>query len=296
MDFKEDWKQYINEVDSALAVYLNEPSIPVKLSEAMRYSVFAGGKRLRPVLLLSSCALFGGDADMAMPLACAMEMIHTYSLIHDDLPAMDNDDYRRGRLTNHKVFGEAMAVLAGDGLLSYAFEVMLAGGFRPSVDKESYFLAVKCIADAAGARGMVAGQVADLESEGKNNADAQELEYIHRHKTGEMITAAVLAGALVNKASKEQQAAVAAFGNNLGIAFQIKDDILDVTGSVAKLGKTPGKDEESGKLTYIKLYGLYASKEKLSYFTNEAINALNIFGSRAAFLSELALTMLHRDH
>ena len=233
-----------------------EGGIYPALRRAMRYSLEAGGKRLRPVLLLAVCELLGGDTDKAMPIACGLEMIHTYSLIHDDLPCMDDDDMRRGRPSNHIVFGEAMAVLAGDGLLSFAFETMLNGCMRIKGDNTGYLKAVNEVAYRAGARGMVTGQAADIEFEGSAEQTEEMLHYIHTHKTADMLCAAVLAGAYVAEADGETVEMLAEYAEKLGLLFQITDDILDLRGDPAVVGKTLGKDAEAHKLTYATLYGL----------------------------------------
>jgi len=228
-----------------------------KLNEAMFYSVKAGGKRLRPCLTLAVCDMFGGDMDTALPIACALEMIHTYSLIHDDLPCMDDDDMRRGRPSNHKVFGEAMAVLAGDGLLSLAHETMINGLLRlPDNNRLGYIKAMHTVAELSGAAGMVSGQAADIEAEGKTDISPELLSYIHLHKTADMLKAAVLSGAQAAGAGENECALIEEYGANLGLLFQITDDILDVKGDSAVVGKTLGKDSEEGKLTYVSMYGL----------------------------------------
>ncbi len=246
------------------------------LRKAMFYSLEAGGKRLRPCLLLAVCELLGGDTDMALPIACGLEMIHTYSLIHDDLPCMDDDDFRRGKPSNHKVFGEAMAVLAGDGLLSLAFETMLKGA--EGLDGEAlknYLKAVNEVASRAGSGGMVSGQAADIVYEGEHNQTEEMLAYIHTHKTADMLCAAVLAGAYAAGAGDEMTAMLKIYAQKLGLLFQITDDVLDFQGEAAALGKTPGKDEASGKLTYATLYGVEGAKQKARITADEAKAAVS---------------------
>src|SRR5512136_877011 len=227
MDLKKYLKERCTLVDEALGRYLpSEDDLPRSLHKSMRYSVFAGGKRVRPILLLAACEAAGGDIGMAMPAACAMEMIHTYSLIHDDLPAMDDDDFRRGNPTNHKVFGEAIAILAGDALLTEAFVLMSNPEYARSGDAERVLPVIREIAHCAGSHGMVGGQVVDMESEGKNDIDLATVLYIHTHKTGALIKAAVKAGALLGGADEAGLNAMTKYGEAIGLAFQIADDIL----------------------------------------------------------------------
>ena len=233
--------------------------IEPKLHEAMFYSLEAGGKRLRPVLMLAACEMLGGDTERALPFACALEMIHTYSLIHDDLPCMDDDDMRRGRPSNHKVFGEAMAVLAGDGLLSLAFE-LITEAVRVSPDAGCLGAACE-IAKRAGAGGMVTGQAADLENEKAAEKTEEALLFIHEHKTADMLAAAVMAGAYIAEASDETLDRLRSYSEDMGLLFQITDDILDLLGDEELVGKTLGKDEAAGKLTFPALYGLDGAKK-----------------------------------
>ena len=235
------------------------PERPESLREAMRYSLLAGGKRLRPILCLAACELAGGDAAQAMPTAVALEMIHTMSLIHDDLPAMDDDDLRRGRPTNHKVYGEAVAILAGDALLTRAFEMVALRS--PGVPPERLLKVVGELSLVAGAPGLVGGQVVDLESEGKE-VDLETLEYIHLHKTGALLSACVITGAMIGGADDELIAALRVYARGIGLAFQIIDDILDITASSEVLGKTAGKDLIADKTTYPKLLGLEESRKR----------------------------------
>jgi geranylgeranyl diphosphate synthase type II len=255
---------------------------PPSIHQAMRYSVFAGGKRVRPILCLEAARIFSPDISPALPVACAFEFIHTYSLIHDDLPALDNDDLRRGKPTCHKQFTEALAILAGDALLTLAFEVLagapIEAGRRAAVMAE--------VARAAGTRGMVGGQVADIEAEGKR-VTPEQLEYIHRSKTAALIRAAVVAGALCGGASEADVERLGRFGENIGWAFQVVDDILDVEETSAALGKTAGKDQAQNKATYPALFGLERSHEFADKLASAALEALNPYGERAANLRAL---------
>jgi geranylgeranyl diphosphate synthase type II len=255
---------------------------PPSIHQAMRYSVFAGGKRVRPVLCLEAARIFTADVTPALPVACAFEFIHTYSLIHDDLPALDNDDLRRGKPTCHKQFTEALAILAGDALLTLAFEVLATAPL--DADRRAAVLAE--VARAAGTRGMVGGQVADIEAEGKRVAPEQ-LEYIHRAKTAALIRAAVVAGALCGGAGEADVERLRKFGENIGWAFQVVDDILDVEETSAALGKTAGKDQAQNKATYPAVYGLARSHEFAATLAGNAMAALDAYGARAANLRAL---------
>ncbi|MFA6823967.1 MAG: polyprenyl synthetase family protein, partial [Geobacter sp.] len=280
MDLKAYLKEKIALVDAALDQYLpTEEERPQSLHKAMRYSIFAGGKRVRPVLLLAACEAVGGAIARAMPAACAMEMIHTYSLIHDDLPAMDDDDFRRGRPTNHKVFGEAIAILAGDGLLTEAFKLMANPAFSAGVDAGARMAVISEIATCAGSYGMVGGQVVDMESEGQPEMDLPTVQYIHTHKTGALIKASVVAGALLGGADEKQLAAIRRYGEAAGLAFQIADDILDIEGTTEEIGKDAGSDEARGKATYPAVMGLAAAKQEAKEMMDEALNALSRFGA-----------------
>jgi geranylgeranyl diphosphate synthase type II len=274
-------------LDAALA-----PERPEALREAMRYSLLAGGKRLRPILCLAACELAGGDSERALPTAVALEMIHTMSLIHDDLPAMDNDDLRRGRPTSHKVYGEANAILAGDALLTRAFEMVALRS--PGVPADRLLAVVGELALAAGAPGLVGGQVVDLECEGKA-VDLDTLEYIHLHKTGALLRACVLSGALIAGASEQLLAALRVYARGIGLAFQIIDDILDVTASSEVLGKTAGKDLTADKTTYPKLLGLEESRRRAEALVAEARDALAPWRESAAPLLALADYVARRD-
>ena len=263
-----------------------ETAAPPTLHRAMGYSVRAGGKRLRPILVIAGAEAVGGTAEQVMETACALELIHTYSLIHDDLPAMDNDDYRRGMLTNHKVFGEAIAILAGDALLTLAFKLIALNGARTG-DARVIATLVTDIADAAGTDGMVGGQVVDIESEGKA-VSAETVDYIHTRKTAALIRASLCAGALIARGNAEQLAAIKSCGETLGLAFQIVDDILDVVGSSEELGKTAGKDAQQQKATYPAYHGLEASRAKARVLIDEAKRALVPLGARAEPIRALA--------
>lgn len=260
------------------------------LADAMRYSLEVGGKRLRPVLLLAACDLAGGSVEEALPYALSIEYIHTYSLIHDDLPAMDNDDMRRGKPTNHKVFGEAIAILAGDGLLSTAAETLTGEPLKHADDPakmKDHILAAHEIMSRAGACGMIAGQTADILGE-KLDPTAGYIKYIELHKTADLITAPVRAGLMIAGADEEMLDDLTVYARDLGIAFQILDDILDIEGDQALLGKTLGKDAEQGKCNYAYVHGLDAAKEELHRLTAEAKEALAAYGESASFFTELA--------
>jgi len=274
-------------VDAALdRVLPSEEIVPVNLHRAMRYSVLAPGKRLRPTLVLAGAEAVGGAAETVLATACALELIHAYSLIHDDLPAMDDDDYRRGRLTNHKVFGEAMAILAGDALLTLAFRLVADNAARLA-DPRTVARVVADVADAAGTDGMVGGQVIDIESEGKD-VGPDTLEYIHRHKTAALIRVSLTAGATLAGGAPAQIDAVRRAGESLGLAFQIVDDILDVEGSLAELGKTAGSDVRKQKATYPALHGLEASKRKARGLIDETKRWLEPLGPAAEPIRGLA--------
>ena len=286
-------KERARAVDEALERALPPESAPPEtIHRAMRYSVFAGGKRLRPVLVIAGAEAVGGGMDDVMPTACAMELIHTYSLVHDDLPAMDDDDFRRGRPTSHKVFGEAMAILAGDALLTRAFR-LLAENFRPGMDGRVLRDVLVEIADAAGTDGMVGGQVAVLEAEGRE-VTPEALDGIHLHKTAALIRASIRAGAALCGATAAQLQVLGVAGTSLGLAFQIVDDLLDVTGTTAELGKTAGKDQAQRKATYPALHGLEASRARAEALMAEARGALRPFGPAAEALQALGQFVLDR--
>ncbi len=282
-------------IDEALDKYLPGPEeTPAVVHQAMRYSVFAGGKRIRPVLFLASAEAVGGDSLKLLPAACALEMIHTYSLIHDDLPAMDNDDYRRGKPTNHKIYGEAMAVLAGDALLTLAFgqiaETWTEGNLSPKVVVE----VIRELSFASGSQGMIGGQVVDIQSENKT-VDKDILTYIHSHKTGALFRASVRTGALMGGCSRRQLERLTDYAENLGLAFQITDDILDIEGDSEKMGNTAGSDLRKKKCTYPALYGMDEAKRLAAVSVGKAVTALDNFGSKADVLRYIACYLLERD-
>ncbi len=280
-------------IDRALERYLpKEKTRPPTIHKAMRYSLFAGGKRLRPILCLAAAETCGGKIDNALPLACALECIHTYSLVHDDLPSMDNDDFRRGRPTCHKVFGDGIAVLAGDALLTIAFEIVSRVKFSP---RYNLSILLREIAVAAGSRKLIAGQVADLEAEGRN-IDMMGLRYIHENKTAAILTTSARLGAMSAGANPKDLDAITKFGRALGLAFQIIDDILDVTQTSEKLGKSAGKDAAAKKATYPAVIGLKKSRLEAKRLTRRAHNALSIFDGKAEALHALANYLLEREY
>lgn len=294
MGFDQEQAAYILMIEQALRDALIEPEqdwprdgIPRNLNTAMRYSLLAGGKRLRPTLLLAACHLLLDDVSAALPFAAAVEMIHTYSLIHDDLPAMDNDDLRRGKPSNHKAFGEATAILAGDALLNLAYELM-GRSAHPRALK-----ALSAIASAAGSSGMIAGQAADMWMEGRE-ADQDMLRYIHSHKTADLITAPVVAGLILAGADDRQLEQGRMYGCHLGLAFQIVDDLLDELGDETKMGKRLGKDHAVGKLTWPGLYGIEQARDEAARQIDMAVKAADFFGARGEFLIALAQNSLKR--
>jgi len=297
MDLKTYLKERIALVDQALEQYLpHEDKRPQSIHKAMRYSIFAGGKRVRPILMLAACETVGGQVTQALPAACAMEMIHTYSLIHDDLPAMDDDDFRRGRPTSHKVFGEAIAILAGDGLLTEAFKLMSDPRFFAGVSPAAHLAVIHEIAACAGTFGMVGGQVVDMESEGRADIDLPTVQYIHTHKTGALIKASVVAGALLGGADDAQLAAIRRYGEAAGLAFQIADDILDIEGTTEEIGKDAGSDEARGKATYPAVMGLAAAKQEAHAMMDAAFSALEPFGKTAEPLRAIARYIVERKN
>ena len=282
-------KDYLSEkrelIDLYLKTYFTASSSPSVLHEAMKYSLFAGGKRIRPILALASYEACGGDAKKIIPQAAALELIHTYSLIHDDLPAMDNDDLRRGKPTSHKMFGEAMAILAGDALLTEAFSMMTQTdmGIKPY----SLLKVVREVALAAGHIGMVGGQAQDIISEDAE-PDSETLEFIHLHKTAALIKSSVRIGTILAGSRKIQLQALTRYGENTGLAFQIIDDVLDVEGSAEELGKSVGSDSRKKKMTYPSLYGIEGARKKANELISIAIDAIGIFSSEADPLREIA--------
>ncbi|MDY0270334.1 polyprenyl synthetase family protein [Trichloromonas sp.] len=293
-----DLNRYIDErvtlVEEALDRYLPDAAtLPGRLHEAMRYSIFAGGKRIRPILVLAACEAVGGETARALPVACALEMIHTYSLIHDDLPAMDDDDLRRGRPTNHKVFGEATAILAGDALLTQAFVLLSDPESCPELPPATLARIIHIIARCSGSMGMVGGQVVDMESEGRE-VDFPVLEYIHTHKTGALILASVQCGGLAGNADEKTMQALSGYAGAAGLAFQIADDILDVVGEAAALGKGVGGDQARGKITYPALLGLNEARERARELKERAIDFLAPLGPLAEPLREIARYIVDR--
>jgi geranylgeranyl diphosphate synthase type II len=278
--------------DTLKRLLVREDEYPQSLHKAIHYSLFAGGKRIRPVLTLASAQAVGGSADDALPAACAIECIHTYSLIHDDLPAIDNDELRRGRATCHKVFGEAMAILAGDALLTVAFELM-SEGLKTVPDPA--LRAIYELSRAAGSTGMIGGQVVDIESEGKEISFPM-LEYIHTHKTGKLMLASVRCGAILGGASVKELESLTDYGRSIGLAFQIADDILDVEGDSAELGKSTGTDALLGKATYPSLLGLDESRTRAGELVERAVDALSDFTEAADPLREIARLIVTRKN
>ena len=290
--FKKLWRQRVELVEADLLRELHRTkSLDEKLLQAMEYSLMAGGKRLRPILLMAAADAVNGSGEKFSTVADALEMIHTYSLIHDDLPAMDDDDYRRGKLTNHKVFGEAMAILAGDALLTLAFEVVLR---QRDVAPKILLTVLREIGTAAGMSGMVGGQVIDLRSEGVQ-IDLTTLKRMHMGKTGALFKAAIRSGAILAGASEKNLDALTRYAENFGLAFQITDDILDVTGDAAILGKSIGSDAKNFKSTYVTLTSLDEAKSYAQTAVDEALNALKNFGAEADFLRELVQYLITRE-
>jgi geranylgeranyl diphosphate synthase type II len=294
MDIKSYLARKKDILDKALdKIVPSAKTFPPSVNEAMRYSLFAGGKRVRPILSIAAAESLGAKTAGLLPLAGALELIHTYSLIHDDLPAMDNDDFRRGRPTCHKAYGEAIAILAGDGLLNMAFEVLSDPRRTKSVPASRVLAIIREIATASGVFGMVGGQVVDMNSEGKD-VDFPTLEYIHTHKTGALIRASVRVGALYARAGKRQFTALTHYGEMVGLAFQIADDILDIIGKQEEIGKDVGSDLKKGKKTYPSFYGIDESKRRAVEVVDKAIHALKDFDRKADPLRELARYIINR--
>lgn len=285
-------KQYIVQIEKELSKYIAVLNAPSIIKEAMDYSLQAGGKRIRPILLLSTLHALKQDINKGLACACAVEMIHTYSLIHDDLPAMDNDDLRRGKPTNHKVYGEAIAILAGDGLLTYSFQLIAEDQqLTPTAKLEL----MKLLSIAAGAEGMVGGQVADMQGE-NTTLSIDQLEYIHANKTGKLISFSVMAGALIGGATQKQQELFEKYANHIGIAFQIRDDVLDIEGNQDVVGKTIGSDVTNHKSTYPSLLSLEGAKERLQYHIEQAKGILRQTGLQTDLLSQMTDLIAVRDH
>ncbi len=296
MEYELELKERAQQINNLLEKFAPTGDVPPLLKEAMEYSLKAGGKRIRPVLLLETVKICNGPLHLAYPLAAAIEMIHTYSLIHDDLPAMDNDTLRRGRPTNHVVFGEAMAILAGDGLLNCAFQTMTENiPYDDDKYLKAYLKAMNEITCAAGHNGMIAGQVMDMLSEGKL-PDKDVLTYIHNHKTGALLCAPVKAGAMLSLCDENTYNSLAAYAKALGLAFQLADDILDIKGDKRKLGKSIGKDEQSGKLTYPLVYGMDKTCEKIGQLYKEAISSIKNLNIDKEFLINTADFICNRDY
>lgn len=286
------YAEYQRMVEDTLTAQLQSLGvIPEKLLASMTYSLAAGGKRLRPVLLLAACDMAGGDVQAALPFACALEMIHTYSLIHDDLPAMDNDDLRRGKPTNHKVYGEDVAILAGDGLLSAAMELMLRAACGMQDLRGAR--AAEAIARRAGVTGMVAGQTVDVTEEG-SEPTVERVSYIHAHKTADLLTAPMEAGLILAGADEEHIQAGVRYGYHLGMAFQMVDDLLDVEGDAALMGKNTGMDAALGKLTWVAAVGVHQTRQDAAEHIRQAMEALGIFGETVNFFKDLAQSTLVR--
>ncbi len=296
LNLKEYLERRKRSVDTALMRWVpGEDEFPLQVHRAMRYSLFAGGKRLRPILALAAAEAVGGRALDVLPLACALELIHTYSLIHDDLPAMDNDDLRRGKPTSHKVFGEALAILAGDGLLTEAFHLLTRADLMKNISHRRRMQAICRIARAAGSLGMIGGQAMDIATQGQK-IEPHLLEYIHTHKTGALIAASVGAGAIAGGASLRQWKALEGYGGKLGWSFQIIDDLLDERGKMKQLGKAVRKDQTKGKATYPGIFGIVESQRQAEELVKEALSFLQSFNGRANPLRAIAHFILQRTN
>lgn len=299
MDFNTELQTRVSDVEETIKKYLpKEEGIQKSLLEAMNYSFLAGGKRLRPLLMLECYRMFGGSGEVIEPFMAAQEMIHTYSLVHDDLPAMDNDLYRRGKKTTHAVYGEAMAILAGDGLLNFAFETACKAFLIENLSvKEAERIggALAILAKKAGIYGMIGGQAVDVEAEKKNlRLDGEKLLFIHEHKTAALIQSAMMIGAYLAGADEKSVAEMEKAGYAIGVAFQIQDDILDVTGTLEELGKPIGSDEKNDKLTYVSVYGLEKAKQDVEKLSKEALDILKGRPERNEFLEELVISLITR--
>lgn len=298
MNFEEELSKKTARMEKILNAFLPaEEGLQKTVIEAMNYSVMAGGKRLRPMFMEETYRMFGGSGELIEPFMAAIEMIHNYSLVHDDLPAMDNDEYRRGRKTTHVVYGEGMAVLAGDALLNYAFETACLAFEKANTYEESKRAAsaLAILGKKAGIYGMIGGQCADIESENKQGDITEELIlFIHEHKTAALMQAAMMIGAVLAGADREQIAAIEKCAYNIGVAFQIQDDILDITGSTEVLGKPVGSDEKNNKITYVTIHGLEQSKKKTAELSDEAIRILSSFPTRNEFLEKLTEELIYR--
>lgn len=296
MDMPKELSDRIAEIEDMIKEYLPvEKGYQKTILEAMNYSILAGGKRLRPMLMLETYRLFGGTSEIIKPFAVAMEMIHTYSLVHDDLPAMDNDEFRRGKKTTHAVYGEAMGILAGDALLNYAYETA-AEAFSMEPMNPNVGLAFQTLARKAGIHGMVGGQTVDVESEGSKKISKDKLDFIYRLKTGALIEASMLIGAILAGASKEEQKLIASVAEKVGLAFQIQDDILDVTSTLEVLGKPIGSDAKNDKITYVTFVGIEQAAKEVKRLSNEAAESLKSLSVKNPFLSELLQYLIHRKN
>ena len=293
MNFKEELKRRTEEAEHVIREYLPEESGFAKtMAEAMNYSMTAGGKRLRPILIRETYELFGGKDKLCEPFMAAMEMIHTHSLIHDDLPALDNDDYRRGRLTTHKVYGEAMGVLSGVALLNRAYEVMLSA-FDLTEDKDRVIAAMRIIADKTGINGMLGGQSVDVENDGKP-LEHKMLDYIYKHKTSALLEASMMAGAVLGGADEQELALVESAASDIAQAFQIRDDILDVTSTSEELGKPVHSDEKNNKITYVTLFGTEEASRQVEALSESAVSSLEKLNRKNEFLTALVREMAGR--
>ncbi len=297
---REALKRYLSEqafaVDRVLKSYLPSPSCdPPLLHEAMRYSLFAGGKRIRPILCIAACEAVGGQQEVVLPFASAIELIHTYSLIHDDLPAMDDDTYRRGKLTNHKMFGESTAILAGDALLTAAFSMLAEKGLAASISPKKMLRVILELGSASGSTGMVGGQLNDIEAQGKEDLSLEKLKRIHTHKTGVLIRASVRIGGILGGAGPKKLSNLTAFGEKIGLAFQIADDVLDVEGETDKLGKPVGQDQSKGRLTYPAFMGLSRAKKEAVVLVEEALSDIKTLGPEADPIRGIATFIIDRE-
>ena len=293
MDFSKELEAKVTSINERIYAFLpKEEGYQKTIFEAMRYSILAGGKRLRPMLMEETYKLFGGTGKIIEPFMAAIEMIHTYSLVHDDLPAMDNDEYRRGKKTTHKVYGEAMAILAGDALLNYAFETAtLAFDIEP--ENKNTGRALRILAQKAGVYGMVGGQVVDVELTGKPISEEQ-LDFIYRYKTSALLEASLMAGAALAGAAEEEIAQIECVGRLVGLAFQIQDDILDLTSTAEELGKPIGSDLRNEKTTYVSLYGMREAEEAVEEYSKEAVEILENLSEENEFLDQLIVSLIHR--
>lgn len=293
-------KRYLAEgrsdVDRLLHSYLPGPKCdPPLIHEAMRYSLFAGGKRIRPILCLAACESVGGQRALALPFAAAIELIHSYSLVHDDLPAMDDDDYRRGKLSSHKMFGESTAILTGDALLTAAFTMLAEKGLSTTLSPKKILRVILELGSASGSTGMVGGQLNDIKAQGQDDVSLELLKRIHTHKTGVLIRASVRIGGILGGAGPKKLSLLTAFGEKIGLAFQIVDDVLDVEGEAKKLGKSVGRDESKGRCTYPALMGLSRAKKEALILVEEALSGIKFFGPEADPIRHIAAFIIDRE-